>query len=384
MKNILIATGIFEPEIGGPASYAKTLAEKLSADCSVTILTYSPVINFSGDKNRPFRVVRVWSKIPKFVRHLIFFVKTALLVRKSDVVLALNAVSAGAPAVLAAKTAKKKIFVKIVGDAAWERAANNGTTGLLLDDFQKTKKRGLLGLIHRVQLWTCRKADGIIVPSAYLAGVVRGWGISENKIRIIYNGTDFKPAETNSEEARNKIGIHGNILLSVGRLVPWKGFRMLIKIMPQLLEINQFFRLVLVGEGPEKKILEAVTKNLGLEKKVYLVGKKSGSELATYLAAADIFILNSGYEGFSHQLLEAMACGVPVITTAVGGNKEIICQGENGFMVKYNDEFNLTEAVKTLWKMPELREQFAEEGKKTARLFSADNMLKETANLLNE
>jgi len=73
-----------------------------------------------------------------------------------------------------------------------------------------------------------------------------------------------------------------------------------------------------------------------------------------------------------------------VITTAVGGNKEIICQGENGFMVKYNDEFNLTEAVKTLWKMPELREQFAEEGKKTARLFSADNMLKETANLLNE
>ena len=192
----------------------------------------------------------------------------------------------------------------------------------------------------------------------------------------------FKPAETNREEARNKIGIHGNILLSVGRLVPWKGFRMLIKIMPQLLEINQFFRLVLVGEGPEKKILEAVTKNLGLEKKVYLVGKKSGSELATYLAAADIFILNSGYEGFSHQLLEAMACGVQVITTAVGGNKEIIHQGENGFMVKYNDEFNMIEAIKTVWNTPELRERFIQNGKKTVAHFSVEKMIKETINLL--
>lgn len=385
MKNILITTGIFEPDIGGPASYAKMLADKLTAadNYSVTILTYSSVRKFSGDKEARFKVIRIWKKIPKILRYLIYFFKIFFNAKKCDVILSLNAVSAGVPAFVAAKLRRKKFVVRIAGDYAWETAVNSGKTGLLIDDFQKTKHRGWLGLLHKLQTAACRHADGIIVPSEYLAGVVRGWGIDNGKITVIYNSTDFKPAELSREEARNKINIHGNILISVGRLVPWKGFRMLIKIMPRLLEINQFFRLVIIGDGPEKKILETMRRNLGLEKKVFITGKKSKGELAVYLAAADIFVLNTGYEGFSHQLLEAMSAGVPIITTAAGGNKEIIRQGENGFMVKYNDEFNLIEAVKTLWKMPELREQFVEEGRKTVRLFNADNMLKETVQLLS-
>ena len=79
------------------------------------------------------------------------------------------------------------------------------------------------------------------------------------------------------------------------------------------------------------------------------------------MAAADVFVLNSGYEGFSHQILEAMTAGVPVIATAVGGNKEVIKQGENGFMVKYQDEFNLIEAIKSLWQNQGLQEEFKKE-----------------------
>ena len=157
---------------------------------------------------------------------------------------------------------------------------------------------------------------------------------------------------------------------------------MLIKIMPRLLEINQFFRLVIVGDGPEKKILESIVKNMHLENKVYLVGSKSKEELATFLAAADIFVLNTAQEGFSHQILEAMTAGVPVITTAVGGNKEVIRKGENGFMVKYNDEFNLVEAIKTVWQAEELRTRFIEEGKKTVEHFNVEKMLQETAQVL--
>lgn len=385
-KKILIATGIFEPDIGGPASYAKILAKKLSVtgNYSVRVLTFSSVRKFFDDKKAGFEVVRVWNKIPKFLRHFIYFLKVFASAKQCDAVLALNAVSAGVPALLTAKLRHKKFMVRIAGDYAWETAANKNKTRLLLDDFQKTKRRGWFGWLHKLQMVVCRQADGIIVPSVYLANIVKGWGIDESKIKTIYNGVDFKPAELSREEARNKINIHGNILLSVGRLVPWKGFRMLIKIMPRLLEINQFFRLVIVGDGPEKKILEIMVKNLGLEKKVFITGKKSKEELAVYLAAADIFVLNTGYEGFSHQLLEAMSAGVPIITTAAGGNKEIIRQGENGFMIKYNDEFNLIEAVKTLWKMPELREQFIEEGRKTVPLFNTDNMLKETIQFLSD
>ncbi len=114
-------------------------------------------------------------------------------------------------------------------------------------------------------------------------------------------------------------------------------------------------------------------------RRVHLVGKKSHSELADYLAAADIFILNTGYEGFSHQILEVMAAGVPLITTSAGGNKEIIHQGQNGMMVKYNDEFNLVEVVRAIWGSPEMRARFIEEGKKTAAYFTVKNMYKEVS-----
>lgn len=382
MKRILITTGIFPPDIGGPASYGRTLAQKLSKKYEVTVLAYSRRRSYADDKQMGFPVRRVWKRIPKYLRNAVYFFKALSLARKHDIVFALNAVSAGLPACVAAHLYKKKFFIKIVGDYSWEIAVNKGKTTLLINDFQNYRHGGWIGVLRRLQAWVCRQADGIIVPSEYLAGIVRGWGIDAGRIHVVYNGAEFKPANIGREEARKKIGIPGNLLVSVGRLVPWKGFRMLVKIMPQLLEINQFFRLVIVGSGPDMKILQTMVRNLGLERKVFLTGEKTQDELAVYLASADIFVLNSGYEGFSHQLLEAMIAGAPIITTAVGGNREIINQGENGFMVKYNDEFNLIEAIKTLWKMSELREQFVNEGKETVRHFSVTKMYDETIRLL--
>lgn len=378
----LIVTGIYPPDIGGPASYGKTLAQKLAENFSVSLVTYSSKRNFPEDKNQPFKIIRIAKWIPKFLRHFIFFTKAFSAAKNADVILALNAVSAGLPAFWTAKIRKKKFFVKIVGDYAWETAANTGRTSLLIDDFQKSKRRGWIGTLHKLQVRVCKGADGVIAPSHYLANIVKGWGVPEEKIKVVYNGVNFKAAEMSKEEARKKIGIAGNIIISIGRLVPWKGFRMLIKIMPELFKINQFFRLVIAGDGPEMKILELILKNLHLENKVYLVGRKSKEELSVFMAAADLFVLNTGYEGFSHQILEAMSAGLPVITTSVGGNREIIKQGENGFMIKYNDEFNLIEAIKTLWRTGELRSRFIEEGKKTAGQFSSDKMINETIKIL--
>jgi len=382
MKSILITTGIFPPDIGGPASYAVTLGKKMSGNFKVTVITYSSKIKNAGDKDLPFRVIRVWKGWPKGLRHLVYFLKTLSEAKKHDVVYSLNAVSAGWAALKAARLRKKKFFVKIVGDYAWEMAIQKNKSQFLINDFQKTAKRGMIKVLARTQYYVCRKADGVVVPSEYLAGIVKGWGVSSEKIHVIYNGVDFKKSEMTREEARKKIGIPGNIILSSGRLVPWKGFKMLIKIMPKLFEISQFFRLIIVGDGPERKNLESMIKNMNLDRKVYLVGRKSKEELATYLAAADMFVLNSGYEGFSHQILEAMAAGVPVIASAMGGNKEVIEQGENGFLIRYNDEFNIVEAIKGLKQSDELRGQFIEEGYKTIEKFSVDRMLSETIKLL--
>lgn len=340
-------------------------------------------MNFKDDKNQPYRVVRVWSRLPKGWRHVVYLFKAISLAKKSDVIFALNAVSAGIPAMYAAKMAKKRFFVRVVSDAAWERAMEKGKTHLAPTDFQKIDKNGFVGLLHKLQCRVCKNAHGIIVPSKYVAELVSGWGIPKEKIHVVYNGVDFKPSEFSKEEARRELGIFGHIIVSIGRLIPLKGFRMLIKIMPKILEINQAFRLVIVGDGPDRNVLESMVRNLNLGNKVHLVGKKNQSDLAIYLASADMFVLNTMTEGFSHQVLEAMKAGVPVITTAVGGNKEVVTQGENGFLVRYNDEFNLVEAVRSLWQDPALRDEFVKNGKKTVERFSVEKMYEETLKLLS-
>ncbi len=385
MKSILITTGIFPPEIGGPASYARALGTRLAAQgIQVTVLTYSPTTSNVSDKNIPFKVCRVWKGIPWGIRHTIFFFRVLMHARHADGILCLNAATAGYTSGVAAGILKKPFIVRIAGDAAWEIAAQTGKTYLLIDDFQKSERRGRIGRLHRMQVWTCRRANAVIVPSEYLAGLVAGWDVPTEKINVIYNGVDLPLVSLTKEEARRGLGIQGNVILTVGRMVPWKGFRMLIKMMPQLLQINQFFRLVIVGDGPDMAMLKTVARTLGLERKVLFSGRVDATTLARYLAAADMFVLNTGYEGFSHQVLEAMQAGVPVVTTQVGGNREVIVQGENGLMVRYNDEFNLLEAIKTVWREAELRERMIANGRHTVAAFSIEKMYERTRKLLDE
>ena len=381
-NKILIATGIFPPEAGGPASYAQALAKKLAPEKKVAVVTYSRRWGDKTDKFLPFPVIRIWKGWPKVWRHVIYLFRLFTASQGASTILALNTVSSGIPATLVARWRKQRLVVRIVGDYAWETAANTGKTFFLLNDFQKAPQRGKIKLLQNCQRWVCKQADSIIVPSEYLSGIVQGWGVKAEKIKVIYNGVDFPVSELSQEEARKKIGIAGNIILSSGRLVPWKGFKMLIKLMSRLLQINPFFRLVILGSGPDGKTLQAMINNLRLEKKVYLLPVPR-AEIPLYLKAASIYVLNTGYEGFSHQILEAMLSRVPVITTRAGGNPEVIRQGENGFMVNYNDEFNLVEAIKTVWQGEELRERFVANGLITVEHFSLEKMFNETMAVLN-
>jgi glycosyltransferase involved in cell wall biosynthesis len=382
MKKILLATGIFYPDIGGPASYGKLIGEELSKITKTELITYSSVKNHSDDQYLPFKVNRVWKKWPWFIRHLIYFLKIFSRAKHYDVLYALNTLNAGLSCYYAAQTFKKKFYVRIVGDYAWQVAQEKGKTDLGIDEFQKSEKRGKIKSLYELQRKVCKNADKVIVPSEYLKKIVMGWGVPENNLVVIYNGVNFKPADMEKEEARKQIGISGNIILSAGRLAPWKGFRMLIKMMPELIEMNQFARLVIVGDGPDQDLLKSMIKNLKLEKKVYLVGAKSKEELAIYLAAADLFVLNTGYEGFSHQILEVMAAGIPIVTTNVGGNKEIMEHGENGLIVEYNDEFGLVAAVKTIWERPEVGRKITNRARRSVGLFNPDQMVEQIVTLL--
>jgi len=222
----------------------------------------------------------------------------------------------------------------------------------------------------------------VIAPSQYLKLIVVGWGVSENKVKVVYNS--FKPGRTNviKENAKQRLNLSGEVILSVGRLTPWKGFDLLIDLMPVLLMVNNQFKLVIVGSGPEEKKLKFKIQELKLEDKVILAGSVFMEKMSNYYQAADIFILNSSYEGLSHTLLEALSFGLPVVASNVGGNPEVIEHNQNGLLAEYNNQQQILDSIKKLSSNSGLVERFKQANKEVIKNFSKDKMYKKYLELL--
>jgi len=216
------------------------------------------------------------------------------------------------------------------------------------------------------------------VPSKYLKSIVVGWGIDEEKIKVIYNA--FTPIDIVEEKysLRIRFKISGTTIFSAGRLVPWKGFEMLIDVVKNLPEV----KLYIVGDGLEFDKLNKKIKSLKLENRVFLLGRLKQDDLLKQIKASDIFVLNTGYEGLSHQLLEVMSIGTPIITTNVGGNPEIIRNEKDGLLVEYNDGRDLRDAILKLAKDRVMADRLANNAKERVKMFNKENMLSEVIKVL--
>jgi len=219
-----------------------------------------------------------------------------------------------------------------------------------------------------------------------LKSVVERWGISVEHIAIIANAVLLPKTIPAKEEARRALGLDGFLLVTAGRLVPWKGFSMLVELIPKLVEVIPKAKLVIVGDGPERQQLELRIRSASWRNEsrdiVLLTGSVSKDKLAVYLAAADIFLLNTGYEGFSHQLIEAMSMGIPVVTTNAGGNKEVVRDGENALVAEYNNLESWKEKILRLYEDQELRRVLSQSNKDITQRYSVENMIQKIENLL--
>jgi glycosyltransferase involved in cell wall biosynthesis len=367
-KNVVIATGLFPPEIGGPATYGKLLSDELpQRGISVRII--------------PFRSVR---GLPKGLRHLVYFVKILAASRGADAVFAQDPVSTGFPAMLAAKLLGRRFIIKIVGDYAWEQGAARFDVTETLDEFLGRKYGWRVEFLRRCQSFAARGASRIIVPSVYLKNVVICWGIPAEKILVIHNA--FVPPVTadTKEEARRRLGITRDalIIVSAGRLVPWKGFKELIEAMPMVRREIPSALLFIIGSGPEEKGLKAAVSALRLDDAVVFTGGVAHEKLLLYLRAGDLFLLNSSYEGFSHTLLEAMAMGIPVAARKVGGNTEVTNKGEAGVLYERNDSDTVSRVIRSMYADPHLLAENAAKGIAAAGRFTKEAMIEKTAGLL--
>ncbi len=218
--------------------------------------------------------------------------------------------------------------------------------------------------VRPILKWVLRNCDRIIAVSAYMKGLVIGLGVPEERVRVIHNGVDtHSPAEEG--EAR---------LLFIGALVKQKGADILIWAFEEIKKKLPELKLVLVGDGPDREMLEGLVSRLGardVEFKGYV------EDIDGVFTSQSVLVVPSRQEGFGIVALEAMARGVPVVASKTGGLEEIILNRENGLLFEKEDMLSLASAVIEIFENPEIREGLIKNGLKTAQSYSWDQAVKE-------
>jgi len=369
---LLITTGIFPPDIGGPATFVPRIAAALrDRGHHVTVLTLAEERPEAG--TWPFPVVRLPRGLPLPLRVPLATARIAVAARAADAIFANGLFEETAGAAL---ITRRPWAAKVVGDWVWERARNAGWTTQEIESFQ-TLPLGRARLHRLVQRMAIRRARRVIVPSAFLGRLVEGWGVRRGRVHLVPNAAEAPPIADRAG-ARRRLGLGEAVVLSVGRLVSWKRVDGLL-----LTSAGQPWEVVVVGDGPERARLEEMAASLGsLGRRVRFAGVQSGPALADYFAAADIFVLNSTYEGFPHVALEAMAAGVPVIAAAAGGTPEVVQPGRTGVLVSPGDDRGLRGAISALLADPERRVRLAEGGRAAAARFTWKAQLEQLLPLL--
>ena len=362
---LVIATPLYPPDSGGPATYAHLLATHLPA-----------AMGEKGERDEvalvKFSDVR---HLPKVIRHLAYFFNVLSAAQKADVILALDPVSTGFPAILAAGILHKPFVVKIVGDFAWEQGRQRFGITNNLDDFVRQGRVPFpVAFLRSIQTFVAHHATRIIVPSHYLERIIITWGINPEKISVIYN----------SIEVEEKSGVHetGNVIVTVARLVPWKGISELIDAVATVRKEIPDASLLIIGDGPDEAILMEKGKKV-LGDAISFAGPRSHEEVLQAMSASSVFVLNSTYEGLSHVLIEALHLGKVIVATDAGGNSELIKDDVNGILVPVGDTETLAKALVRALKDKDARSRFSAHARESSHRFAVPVMISMTRELLS-
>jgi glycosyltransferase involved in cell wall biosynthesis len=210
-----------------------------------------------------------------------------------------------------------------------------------------------------------------------------GVGKRDQFVRIP-SGVDLAEVQAlaaNGAQVRRELGLSvaTPVIGAVARLVPVKGLRYLVAAMPEILRRCPDAHLVLAGDGDQRAALEALARDLAVSDRVHLLGFRRDAAAVT--AALDVFVLPSLNEGLGRVLVTAMALGVPVVATRVGGVPEVVEDGRQGLLVPPADPQALAQAVTTLLRDREYAASLGMGGRMRAPLFSSDVMVKLHAEL---
>jgi sugar transferase (PEP-CTERM/EpsH1 system associated) len=211
--------------------------------------------------------------------------------------------------------------------------------------------------------------------------LIERWRVPPERITSIPNGIDLDrfPDRVDTEELRREFGLtpENRVVMSVGRFVPVKNFPILVRSFARIHAHRPETRLLLVGAGDPAE-LEGLAESLGARSALLLPGPRS--DVPALLGLCDVYVNCSSFEGMSNTILEAMAAGRPVVATAVGGNPELVREGDTGFLTPPRDEAALAGRIERLLEDDALR---AEMGAAARKIIARDHPIARTVDAYN-
>lgn len=357
---ILLATPIYPPEIGGPATYTKELSAHLGAEHEITIITYTD----EGPILPRTRLVTVSKKHPLLLRLAIYTWRTWKVSRDIDVIYVQNAMASGLPVALVSMMCGIPFVLKFVGDEAWERATGRRETTKRLEDFLEHPEGGLrTKLFMAIQGFVLRRASVVTTPSLYLSEqIVKTYGVDKKRAVVNYNAAEHTELENISlKRIPHQVA-------TTARLTSWKGVDGIIRAIQILKQEIPDVRLVVAGDGPEMENLKKLVSTLGLSDSVTLLGNISRTETWNLRKNSEVYVLNSTYEGLPHTVLTSFDAEIPTIATNISGTNEAVYHEKTGLLVEPGDDRALAGAIKRL---------FADHELGVTLVHNAKNLLKE-------
>ena len=327
MPRLFVASGIFHPDPGGPATYLTQLLPALQdRGWEIHVLSYgdAPSEPFSY----PYPVKRIRREATPW-RQMQYSLATHREIQNADVVfeqsIDLPIFREGVPRVL-----------RLGGDSLWERARRRNwiPEHVGITEFQNYQNSSIVQAMRSFRRRKLKRYRAIIVPSKTLGNYVCNWGASSDLVRVIENAvhTDSNVSTISKSEAKKRIDLpKGKLILTVARLQLWKGIGPSIRALAQLPDCS----LIIAGDGPLLGLLKQEAIQHGVSDRVHFLGRLDAKTLALYYRTADIVLLYSGYEGLSHVLLEALGYGTPVLVSDIPGNREVVKDGVNGWLIPY-------------------------------------------------
>jgi glycosyltransferase involved in cell wall biosynthesis len=342
---VLVVSGIWPPDAGGPASHAPEVCDYLAGrGHRVEVVTTAD----GPPEPRAYPVRWVSRRLPPGARHLRAAALVGARARRCDVVYSAGMEGRSA---LGARLAGTPRVQRLASDPAFERARWLGLTQAPPERFERER-----GARIRALRWARnREAAGaarVLCPSAWLRDVVVGWGIDPGRVEVLPHALTA-PRLDDSAELRRRHGFDGPTLVLAGRLVPQKALGVAVRAV----SLADGVSLVVAGDGPERRRAEALALELGLAGRIRFLGAQPRRTVFELFRAADAALLSSDWESFGLVVAEALAVGTPVVSTAVGGVVEVLENGRNGLLVPAGDPGALGAAIRRFFADQALRDR---------------------------